>query len=144
MLNGIHPLLTGDLLAVLDEMGHGDTLLLADAHFPAARLGRRVLAAAGVGVPALAAAIGTVLPLEEALPAAGMADDGPDAAPGGRLPIHDDLEAATGLAAGSLRLLGRDALYTHAADAFAVVRTGETRAFGNLLLRKGLAVPLSV
>ena len=36
MLNGIHPLLTGELLAVLDGMGHGDAILLADAH-PAGR-----------------------------------------------------------------------------------------------------------
>jgi L-fucose mutarotase len=144
VLNGIHPLLSGDLLAVLDAMGHGDAILLADAHFPAERLSRRVLTAAGTDVPALAAAIGTVLPLEEAWPAAGMTDDGPDAAPGGRLPLHDDLEAAVGLAAGSLRLLKREELYAQAAEASAVVRTGETRAFGNLLLRKGLAVPLRV
>lgn len=144
MLNGIHPLLTGELLSVLDAMGHGDAIVLADAHFPAARLGRRVLAAAAADVPGLARAICTVLPLHEALAAEGMADDGPDAAPGGRLPLHAEMEAAIGIADGSLRLLGRDALYAAAGEAFAVVRTGETRAFGNLVLRKGLAVPLAV
>lgn len=143
MLNGIHPLLTGELLAVLDAMGHGDAIVLSDAHFPATRLGRRVLTVP-IDVPALAAAIVTVLPLDDRRPAEGMADDGPGAARGGRLPLHDAFEGAVGLAPGTLRLLARDALYAAATDAFAVVRTGETRAFGNLVLRKGLAVPLAV
>lgn len=43
MLNGIDPLLTGELLAALDAMGHGDCVVLADAHFPAARLATRAL-----------------------------------------------------------------------------------------------------
>ena len=38
MLTGIHPLLTGELLAHLDAMGHSDAVVLADAHFPADRL----------------------------------------------------------------------------------------------------------
>ena len=34
MLIGISPLISPDLLAVLDRMGHGDEIVLADAHFP--------------------------------------------------------------------------------------------------------------
>ena len=144
MLNGIHPSLTGELLAVLDAMGHGDAIVVSDAHFPAERLGSRVLTAAESDMPALARAICTVLPLDAARPAEGMADDGPDAAPGGRLALHDDIESATGLTPGTLRLLERDDLYAAAGEAFAVIRTGELRAFGNVVLRKGLAVPLEL
>ena len=43
MLKGIHPLLTPDLLHALAEMGHGDTLAIVDANFPATRVGRRVI-----------------------------------------------------------------------------------------------------
>lgn len=143
MLNGIHPLLTGDLLACLDEMGHGDAIVLADAHFPAWRFGGRVLTVAGAGVPELTRAVCTVLPLDTAPAADGMADDGPSAAPGGRLAFHGDVEAAAGLPEGGLRLLGRAAFYAAAADAFAILRTGETRPFGNAVLRKGLATPLA-
>jgi L-fucose mutarotase len=38
MLKGISPYLSPDLLKTLHEMGHGDELLLADAHFPDIRL----------------------------------------------------------------------------------------------------------
>ena len=39
MLEGIHPLLTGALLHHLDDMGHSDAVVIADAHFPAAAVG---------------------------------------------------------------------------------------------------------
>lgn len=42
MLKGISPLLSPDLLKLLAEMGHGDELVLADAHFPAYSLHARV------------------------------------------------------------------------------------------------------
>lgn len=143
MLNGIHPLLTGNLLACLDELGHGDSLVLADAHFPAHRFGGRVLTVAGVGVPELTRAVCTVLPLDTAPAVDGMADDRPDATAEGRLAFHSDLERAAGLPNGALRLLDRAGFYAAAASAFAIVRTGETRPFGNAVLRKGLATPLT-
>ena len=48
MLTGIHPLLTGPLLAHLDAMGHSDAVVLADAHVPAERLGSRSLVVPGL------------------------------------------------------------------------------------------------
>jgi L-fucose mutarotase len=141
MLDGIHPLLAGPLLAVLDAMGHADSIVIADAHFPAERFGGRVLSVAA-GVPELTRAIRTVLPLDEAPAVDAMADDGAGARPDGRLAIHAELEGAAGVPVGGLRLLDRGGFYAAAAEAFAIVRTIETRAFGNVLLRKGLAVPL--
>ena len=35
MLKGINPILSPDLLKILAEMGHGDEIILSDAHFPA-------------------------------------------------------------------------------------------------------------
>ena len=35
MLKGISPLISPELLATLSMMGHGDEIILADAHFPA-------------------------------------------------------------------------------------------------------------
>ena len=43
MLKGIDPLLSGDLLKILDDMGHGDRLLLVDRNYPAAASGRQVI-----------------------------------------------------------------------------------------------------
>lgn len=39
MLKGIPSIIQPDLLKILSEMGHGDTIVLADAHFPAESLG---------------------------------------------------------------------------------------------------------
>src|ERR1035437_5990290 len=62
MLKGISPLLSPDLLAVLARMGHGDEIVLADAHFPGETFNPRVLRADGLKIADLLAAI---LPLFE-------------------------------------------------------------------------------
>jgi len=131
VLTGIDPLLVGPLLAHLDAMGHSDAVVLADAHFPAARVATRLLELPGVGTPALLAAICTVLPLDDA-PALDLMDT-PDST---RLPVMDELIAATGGA--EPRMLDRFAFYEEARTAFLVVRTGETRTYGNALVRKGV------
>lgn len=57
MLIGISPLVGPELLATLARMGHGDELVLADAHFPAESVGRRVIRADGLRIADLLAAI---------------------------------------------------------------------------------------
>jgi len=53
MLKGISPAVSPELLKVLSEMGHGDEIILADAHFPGHSFNERVLRADGVGVDTL-------------------------------------------------------------------------------------------
>jgi L-fucose mutarotase len=131
MLSGIHPLLTGPLLAHLDAMGHSDAVVLADAHFPAHRLGNRVLDLPGVATPDLMAAIRTVVPLDDAPAVDLMAT--PD---GEQLPVQKELIAAAGTS--DVRFIDRFAFYDAAAPAYLIVRTGETRVYGNAILRKGV------
>jgi len=131
VLSGIHPLLTGPLLAHLDAMGHSDAVVLADAHFPAHRLGTRVLDLPGVASPDLMAAIRTVVPLDDAPAVDLMAT--PD---GGRLAVQEELVTAAGTT--EVRFLGRFAFYEAVAPAYLIVRTGETRVYGNAVLRKGV------
>jgi L-fucose mutarotase len=131
VLSGIHPLLTGPLLAHLDAMGHSDAVVLADAHFPAHRLGSRVLDLPGVATPDLMEAIRTVVPLDDAPAVDLMAT--PD---GERLPVQEELIAASGT--GDVRFLDRHGFYDAAAPAYLIVRTGETRVYGNAILRKGV------
>ena len=50
MLKGISPAISPELLKVLSEMGHGDEIVFADAHFPGHSMNSRVLRADGVGV----------------------------------------------------------------------------------------------
>jgi L-fucose mutarotase len=133
VLTGIHPLLTGELLLHLDEMGHSDAVVLADAHFPAQRLATRSLVFPGVATPDLLAAIRTVVPLDDPPALDLMAT--PD---GERLPVQKELIAAAGT--DEVRFVERHAFYDVAAGAYLIVRTGETRVYGNAILRKGVVV----
>jgi L-fucose mutarotase len=133
VLAGIHPLLIGELLAHLDAMGHSDSVVLADAHFPAQRLARRLITFPGPGTPDVLAAVRSVLPLDDS-PAIDLMTT-PD---GTRLPVQDALVSATGIGWDGVRLLDRHEFYAVAAEAFLIVRTGETRVYGNAILRKGV------
>ena len=134
MLSGIDPLLTGSLLAHLDAMGHSDSVVIADAHFPAARLCERVVTFPTLSSPDVLRAIRTVIPLDDHSAAA---LDLMESADGKVLQVQSELvDAADAL--GRERYLERFAFYEAAATAFVIVRTGETRSYGNALLRKGL------
>ena len=144
MLKGISPLVSPDLLSALSRMGHGDELVLGDAHFPAETYGKAngaVLRADGISAAALMDAI---LPLFE-LDSYGT--DAPmitmEAVPGDTL--DPDVEASyraaadkAGYAWAKMGRLERFAFYERAKKAFLIVQTGETRKYGNIILRKGV------
>ncbi|MGV8979036.1 MAG: RbsD/FucU family protein [Cellulomonas sp.] len=132
MLNGVHPLLTGELLWRLDQMGHSDAVVVSDAHFPARRNGQHSLSMPGVMAPALVAAIVTVLPLDSGVAVDLMCT------PDGLTTAQREMLAAAGVGVDDANQLERGEFYARADSAFLVVRTGETRPFGNLILRKGL------
>jgi L-fucose mutarotase len=136
VLTSIHPILTGSLLAHLDAMGHSDAVVLADAHFPADRLAERLLTFPGLSTPDVLAAVRTVVPLDDA-----PSIDLMTSADGSRLPVQDELIKAAGAAEGDVRFLDRHEFYDVAADAYLIVRTGETRTYGNVILRKGVVTP---
>lgn len=133
MLRGIHPILTGELLAHLDAMGHSDAVVLADAHFPADRLAERLLTFPGLSTPDVLAAVCTVIPLDDA-----PSLDLMSSADGTRLAVQEQLIAAAGAAEQDVRFLDRHDFYDVAAGAYLIVRTGETRTYGNAILRKGV------
>ena len=135
MLTGIHPILAGDLLAALDRLGHGDELVVADANFPAHRLGAEVVETPGLPSPEVVEAIRTVVPLDgyEGASVLLMAAEG-----GERLPVQHELVEAASAPADRVAELERFAFYERAAAARLVVRTGELRPYGNLVLRKGV------
>jgi len=61
MLRGISPLLSPELLATLARMGHGDEIILADAHFPGESFNHNVIRADGLRIPDLLGATSTIL-----------------------------------------------------------------------------------
>lgn len=140
MLIGLNPVLGPDLLHALRAMGHGDTIVLADANFPAASVARRLIRADGADLPSLLTAVLSVLPIDEMEPepAVGMEVVGD---PARREPVHRDMErllSRHGQPSTSLALIERHAFYERARSAFAVVASGERRFYGNIILRKGV------
>jgi L-fucose mutarotase len=133
MLTGIDPALSGPILARLDAMGHSDAVVLTDAHFPAARLAQDWIDLPLVSTPRLLRAIVRLVPLDESPAVDLMAS-----ADGDLLPVQEQILAVAGITAGDVTFLDRFEFYHRAAQASLVIRTGETRTYGNVLLRKGI------
>jgi L-fucose mutarotase len=139
MLKGIHPLLTADLLHALRAMGHGDAIAVVDANFPASALGPPVIEIPGATAPQVLDAVLTVLPLDDvAMPPASTMEviDAPQSVP---QPVAEFAAVFTehGLDDVEIGRLPRRDFYQNAREAFAIVRTGELRPYGNILLIKG-------
>jgi L-fucose mutarotase len=133
VLEGIDPVLTGELLLHLDSMGHSDSVVIADAHFPAHRICARVVDLPTLSSPRVLEAIRSVVPLDDA---PGL--DLMESADGELLDVQRELMQATGASDDDVRLIERFAFYEAASGAYLVVRTGETRKYGNAILRKGV------
>jgi L-fucose mutarotase len=133
LLQGINPLLTGELLKHLDEMGHSDTVIIVDAHFPAARIAKRLVTLPGTTSPEVLVAVRSVLPLDDRPTVDLMAS-----ADGTMLDVQRELLAAAGVGEDETRFVDRFDFYEAAAAAYAIIRTGETRKYGCVIVRKGL------
>lgn len=144
MLKGISKLLTGDLLKALCDMGHGDTLVIADANFPADSVAKRLIRYPGIDGATLLEAMAEIFPLDTYVdaPAEVMDLTDSDKAAGMPTPViwgtytevlqkHYDADVQLGL-------LERFAFYEKAKNAYLVIQTGEERQYGNLLLSKGV------
>ncbi|MEO0414909.1 MAG: L-fucose mutarotase [Verrucomicrobiota bacterium] len=140
MLKGIDPILSPDLLKILAEMGHGDELILADAHFPGHTCcPHRTLRGDGLQIPDL---LRGILPLFELdaydAPLIMMAPvDGDELDPQVEIDYLAAIHVSTPQAPSPIRL-ERFAFYERAKLAFACVQTGTTAKYGNLILKKGV------
>jgi L-fucose mutarotase len=140
MLKNIPAAISPALMAALMEMGHGDELVLADAHFHAASLGGRIIRADGLGIPLLLAAILRFMPLDQYVekPAALMQVVEGDPV---RPVIWDDyrrIVRSNEADFDDFEWLERFAFYDRARKAFAVLATGETAQYANIILKKGV------
>jgi len=140
MLKGISPLISPELLEVLARMGHGDEIILADAHFPGESFNGRVLRADGLRIPDLLEAILPLFELDSYVPApltmmAAVAGDelDPKVEESYLKAIHK-----TNPNVAPIARIDRFDFYDKARGAFAVLMTGETAKYGNILLKKGV------
>ena len=140
MLKGISPVVSPDLLKTLAEMGHGDEIVIADAHFPGHTFNSRVLRADGLDADQLLAGIIPLFELDAyATPVIMM-----EAVPGDTLDpaVEARYRKALGYE-GVIERVERFAFYERAKKAYAVVLSGEVAQYGNIILKKGVT-PVSL
>ncbi len=148
MLNHIPKILTGEMLKVFSNMGHGDVLILADANFPGDTIAKettygKLIRCPGTDVAELFEAISDFFPLDvdySAAPVVVMALTESDQAKGMGTPsVWEQYEATLKKRYPDAQLtpIDRFEFYDRAKKSFAVIQTGEERPYGNLLLVKG-------
>ncbi|MCD8013358.1 MAG: fucose isomerase [Lachnospiraceae bacterium] len=143
MLKNISKRLTGDMLKILCDMGHGDEIVIADANFPAETMGKRVIRCPGMDGSQFLEAILPLFPLDTYTerPAVVMELTDGDKAKGMKEPVIWDAYAKLLKNAGEnadFERMERFAFYERAKKAYVVIQTGEERQYGNLLLVKGV------
>ena len=140
MLIGIDPCISPELLSILHRMGHGDELLLADAFYPGETYGQRAVRADGIEVARLLDGILALINPDSYDPAPFVMMQ---PAPGDLL---DPAVEARFRAVIDRRWPGsppiarieRFAFYERSKKAFAIVVTGETVKYGNIIIKKGV------
>lgn len=145
MLKGIPKLLSPELLKVLCEMGHSDRLVIVDGNFPSESIGKNaiVIRMDGHGVPEILDAILQLFPLDSYVE---HSVNLMEVMPGDDVetPIWDTYkeivkrhetrgEAVIGQ-------IERFTFYEEAKKAYAVIATGKSALYANIILQKGVVV----
>jgi len=140
MLKNISPLISPELLKILDEMGHGDELVIGDGNFPAETMGKRVVRADGHGGVEILVAVLALFPLDTYADANVMLMQ---VVPGDDVetPIWSEYaKVVEKREPGKMKLenIERFAFYERAKQAYAVVATGEKALYANVIIKKGV------
>ena len=142
MLKGIPKIISPELLKVLMEMGHGDEIVISDGNFPAAAYANILVRADGHNVPELLDAILKFFPLDPYVetPVALM-----QVVPGDtvKTPIWEEYRTIVKKHDPNFKdfeSVERFAFYERAKKAFAVVSSGESALYANIILKKGVVI----
>ena len=139
MLKGIPAIIPPELLKILSEMGHGDEICIGDGNFPAASMAKRLVRLDGHGVTEILDAILKLMPLDTYVeaPVALM-----QIVPGDTVDpvIWKDYERVIKENEGEKKIenVERFAFYEIAKQCYAVVATGESALYANIILKKGV------
>ena len=140
MLKGIHPAISPELLKILAEMGHGDELVLSDAHFPAHQLHHKVIRADGVDIPTLLLGITPLFEFDqyvEAPLAMMQAVEGDSLDPSVEARYLEAIKKINGTAP-KVERVERFAFYEEAKKSYLIIATSEKALYGNIMLQKGV------
>jgi len=141
MLKGIPNILSPELLKILMEMGHGDTIVIGDGNFPHASIAKdsHLIRLDGHGVSEILDAILTLMPLDTYVdePVALM-----EVVPGDNVetPIWDEYAKIVEKHQPGTKIghIERFAFYDEARKCYAVVSSGESALYANIILQKGV------
>ena len=139
MLKGINPVISPELLKIIMEMGHGDELVIGDGNFPAASCAQRLVRLDGHGVCEILDALLKLYPLDTYVdaPVGLMA-----VTPGDTVVpvIWEDYKRIIREREGehNIEMIERFEFYDRAKKAYAIVATGETALYANIILKKGV------
>ncbi len=140
MLKNVPSILSPELLKILMEMGHGDTIVIGDGNFPAAANAQRLVRLDGHGVTEVLDAILKLMPLDTYVENPVSLMDNGDSE--NRPPIWKDYAEVIEKNEGKkdFRLVERFQFYTEAKKAYAIIATGETAIYANVILQKGVVI----
>lgn len=143
MLKGIPSILSPELLKILMEMGHGDEIVIADGNFPGAAIAQRLIRLDGHGVPEILSAVMKFFPLDSYTekPVALM-----EVVPGDPVvptiwDTYKEIISAQEPQRCKIEFVERFSFYERAKKAYAVIATGETAIYANIILKKGVVLP---
>lgn len=137
MLKGIPSIISPELLKIMMEMGHGDEIVIGDGNFPGKSINENCVRCDGHNVPELLGAMLKLFPLDTyAKPVYIM-----EKVPGDTVetPIWDEYRnIVKPYTNEELEQIERFVFYERAKKAYAVVMTGETALYANIILKKGV------
>ena len=145
MLKGIPKIISPELLKVLSEMGHSDRIVIADGNFPSESMGKNaiVIRADGHGIPELLDAILTVFPVDTYTDKPAVLMQLMDRDVGKvETPIWDEYRKIIAKhddrGAEALGNIDRFDFYEEAKKCYAIIATGESAIYANIMLQKGV------
>ena len=140
MLKGIPSILPPELLKILMEMGHGDSIVIGDGNFPAAAVAQRLVRCDGCGTSELLDAVLKLLPLDSySKYQVGLMQ----VVPGDsyKPEIWDEYKAIVNKYEpenNNIEYIERFEFYERAKKAYAVVTSHELALYANIILTKGV------
>ena len=145
MLKNIPEILSPQLLKVLCEMGHSDSLVISDGNFPSESLGKDaiVIRCDGHGVPEILDAILQLFPLDTYVekPVSLM-----EVMPGDKVetPIWEDykniVKKYDNRGEKAVGNIERFKFYDEAKKAYTIIATSERALYANVMLQKGVVI----
>ena len=122
-------------------MGHGDEIVIADGNFPSVTCAQRLVRSDGHGAAPILEAILDLFPLDDYVdnPVVMMSVVPGDSTP--TPPIWETFNRILqdhGQKPNKVEFVDRDGFYKRSKEAFAVVATGESALYANIILKKGV------